>query len=655
MDSLSSKKGSCEATTTAAFEPSEAAATEDMSAYSNFCVIAWKLRSGLGRFLYSRSETGGWEQRVIEINGSSLQYYEIGEAHMNGKVRNRLDIVENQVQVQVASAKTPEAPTPHEVDIAFVPTSKKTKNEGQGDPLVQPPAANIDNKLHGNNKLTNQPQQHWKFCFEQQEDLMAFLEAVHNALEIHHQLEEKDAARFEHDFQAGDHIFRWEMIVCPPVIYPIQIHGIVLDAGRNCVVVADFGLTGYSRKQGEDFHHADDNQQTNVVLQAFRKLRPNQDQRLTIVALTDPHELRKWYRANYSESATSSHSHKNLEKIGQFMGKLQEGTQKFRQRRQQQQQQQQRSRANTEEDYSNPSGDDHLENHDKMNESSRTSRVTTFMSKLKLSLSSERMDSLDGTEEKQTKHSLNVDGGDNELPKAEIVDEPEVVPLSGSMAEKISPTKEIDTAESEDNNATVSTTASASTSTSAEQQQQQQGRKQTRPAKKASEELPRSDPTEIVLARANFVLEHEDVLPPYHIFFSNSECIATWCKTGRWSTLQTAVFLASNSVGGAKSATLTTIGLAATNALLAPVVALGGAVYVCAPMIILKKSQERWEEITNLMTDAFWQWAPPAIYVAAIEHWSGLAKERKAAVNTTTTAAAAAAAGKSSSTEMERK
>lgn len=44
-----------------------------------------------------------------------------------------------------------------------------------------------------------------------------------------------------------------------------------------------------------------------------------------------------------------------------------------------------------------------------------------------------------------------------------------------------------------------------------------------------SDELPRSDPAVLVLARTRFILEHgEEILPPYHIINSNSECIAVW-------------------------------------------------------------------------------------------------------------------------------
>uniref|UniRef100_A0A7S2HDC4 LRAT domain-containing protein n=1 Tax=Helicotheca tamesis TaxID=374047 RepID=A0A7S2HDC4_9STRA len=47
-----------------------------------------------------------------------------------------------------------------------------------------------------------------------------------------------------------------------------------------------------------------------------------------------------------------------------------------------------------------------------------------------------------------------------------------------------------------------------------------------------------SDPKEIVISRANFLLSNPSILPPYHAFTSNCECVAVWCKTGKWSTLQ---------------------------------------------------------------------------------------------------------------------
>jgi hypothetical protein len=139
------------------------------------------------------------------------------------------------------------------------------------------------------------------------------------------------------------------------------------------------------------------------------------------------------------------------------------------------------------------------------------------------------------------------------------------------------------------------------------------------------QKLPKSDPTEIVLARVNFLLEFgEDVLPPYHVFHSNSECIAVWCKTGRWSTLQAAIFLHSTAIGNAKSSMLLTASVAAAHVILVPALAVGGLAMVTAPWLILKQSKKHWDESTRKLTDLFWSLAEPAVFVAAIEHWSNL-------------------------------
>ena len=82
------------------------------------------------------------------------------------------------------------------------------------------------------------------------------------------------------------------------------------SAGRNCVVVADFGLTGYGKSQKkddpskkDDFHHASDKDQHSKIVAAFKKLRPNSDQRLHITTLTDPMDIRKWTKAHYDEKS----------------------------------------------------------------------------------------------------------------------------------------------------------------------------------------------------------------------------------------------------------------------------------------------------------------------------------------------------------------
>ena len=435
---------------------------------------AWKQRSGiLGASLTglaSRGTITQWELRSVVVAGTTLSYYKKGQEDATSP-RGIIDLVEAKVEAQVV-VPSPDAPTKNQCVIT-------------SDAL----------------------QLQWNFCFDQQDDLIAFLDVIHRILEKGGAYRPKDRARFEHDFHDGDHIFRWEMIVCPPVIYPIQIHGIVLAAGRNCVVVADFGLTGYGRKEGSDFNHEDDHQ-ANAILAAWKKLRPEQDQRLTISTLTDPREIRKWTRAKYDEESFFHRGHHGTETIKKLM--------------------------NT-------------------------------MNKIKITGSKDE-------------NSDNGEYSANDSPRQK---------------------RRHQLSKSEHSNSAVTTPL-------------------------ADLELPQADPTEIVLARANFLLEHMEALPPYHVFFSNSECIAVWCKTGRWSTLQTAVFLSTNSVGAAKSSIIATMGVAAAHAILAPVIAIGGLIWVSAPMVILKKSREKWEETTRIMTDLFWAQAPPAVFVAAIEHWAGL-------------------------------
>ena len=89
------------------------------------------------------------------------------------------------------------------------------------------------------------------------------------------------------------------------------------------------------------------------------------------------------------------------------------------------------------------------------------------------------------------------------------------------------------------------------------------------------------------------------------------------------------MFLATNSVGGAKSSTLGIIGIAAAHAVLVPLAVVGGLIWVSTPMLILKKSREKWEESTEKLTDLFWQSAPPEAFVCAIENWSSIAIEEE--------------------------
>jgi hypothetical protein len=90
-------------------------------------------------------------------------------------------------------------------------------------------------------------------------------------------------------------------------------------------------------------------------------------------------------------------------------------------------------------------------------------------------------------------------------------------------------------------------------------------------SRKELPKLQKSDPVAIVLARVRYLLSHQKDLPPHHLFFSNSECMAVWCKTGRWSTLQASIYLSSTAAGNLKTSILAATGAAkATTVVTAP-------------------------------------------------------------------------------------
>jgi len=146
------------------------------------------------------------------------------------------------------------------------------------------------------------------------------------------------------------------------------------------------------------------------------------------------------------------------------------------------------------------------------------------------------------------------------------------------------------------------------------------------------QKLPKSDPRQIVLARTKYILAQQDLpqsestLPPYHVLYSNSECLAVWCKTGKFSTLQAAVFLHSTAVGNAKSTVALTAAVGATQPWLIPLVGIYGIVAIGMPYYLLKRCHIKWKEGEKALTDGFWSTADPVVFVAAIENWSGLEK-----------------------------
>ena len=180
---------------------------------------------------------------------------------------------------------------------------------------------------------------------------------------------------------------------------------------------------------------------------------------------------------------------------------------------------------------------------------------------------------------------------------------------------------------------------------------QQQTPKSKDTNKKKDNDLPETDPGTLVVERVNFLLENQNLIPPWHALKSNSECLAVWCKTGRWSTYQVSGYLNTIFMGQAKtaatvaaaasSATVTVpaagymgwlgfttqVSLLALHPWLIPAIAGYGIASIGVPMYILKRCGKQWAQTTIDLNDEFWRQAPPDVFVDCIRKWSGLDDE----------------------------
>ena len=143
-----------------------------------------------------------------------------------------------------------------------------------------------------------------------------------------------------------------------------------------------------------------------------------------------------------------------------------------------------------------------------------------------------------------------------------------------------------------------------------------------------------SDPPEVVMKRVNFLLQQSkldvssSVLPKYHSIFANCECVAVWCKTGTWSTLQASSFLSHAAVGQVKGTAViataaasaqatvpaagmmgwlgftTTVPLMSVQPFLLPAICAYGAVTIGGPAAVLAYAKSSWKETTKRLNEA---------------------------------------------------
>jgi len=453
-------------------------------------------------------------------------------------------------------------------------------------------------------------------------------------------------------FEPGDHVIRWKVLKL--MLWPIQVHGIVLGVNKydGGIIIADFGWTS-SKAQNEN---ANGKTNEDSVMKAWNTQQCEQDhQRFRILTLTDPKDIKKWNKVNYGESLFAkkgkfkklsswiSKAPANIKKsftaksfnaktIGEEEGKnghikdTEDCSVSFHHLE---------SDKNIKESYSGSVADI------KDTEAKKSSPDTSVCDYCDSSVQTEMTEDLAYSQMISQANDIEKRSRSRRLKDQDL--EPKDLEILTSPWKNVDEMN--DEKEKNKPNARQSLKFSfpkvrwpLKRSSSKGESDDMSIQSIDPPTLRTVDEkcegekmkIPKSDPAEIVLARVNFVLGQQDLpdkissLPPYHIFYSNSECLAVWCKTGRFSTIQASVFLHSTAVGNAKSTFVFGSTVLATQPWLIPVVAGYGLVMVGMPYVYLKKCKKKWKESEHKLNDGFWADAKPEIFVKAIECWSGL-------------------------------
>ncbi len=406
--------------------------------------------------------------------------------------------------------------------------------------------------------------------------------------------EEESIAAYKHDLQVGDHVIRWKML---GYCYPIQVHGIVFSVRPDCVTIVDCGLSSsYSNEDrlGSSFDEPEKK----------KKSSKKERRRMNILSLVDAKEIKQWTKIRYGEEVELKVHSSNVTLRSKTKDK----------------------------NFQNDPGPSDAE----IEQSSSAG----------LELEEECLcDQAKIRKSPDKKLSRTSSGGAWLCSWQKKDDAPPAIEKNELKNDEIqSPTVPVEDA----------------------------------PPKHFNNlRLPTADPPILVLARLRFLLEYGEepfppsppndddntdnnnymkrskksrptLLPPHHLLYANSECIAVFCKTGRWSTLQASIFLHTSTFGNAKqTATMamflssqtvtvpasgfwgwfggtTTISLFSAQPWLVPALVGGGMVYVGLPMLMLWKAKSRWADTEKRLNDAFWSMYDSDITVGMIRCWSGL-------------------------------
>lgn len=260
-----------------------------------------------------------------------------------------------------------------------------------------------------------------------------------------------------HDFERGDHIMRWTNIL----IYPIQVHGIVLSSGHDIVSIVDFGASAPKpqNSQIQDSENLEDmvNSEDKAMMKACEQYRKDQvggTDRIHIITLTEEHEIKRWKKINYGEDLSRQKDWRWWRKA---------------------------------------------DDKDQCEEENGKKEIEIF-------------------EKTVTNDNLVKEGGTCENDIINPMDDS--IPNSTDLHPRTKSSWWKSCIANKDD-ATKSKGETPNSRTAQETQRKVPS-------------LPKSDPEQLVLSRVRYLLNNPQELPPHNILFSNSECIAVWCKTGKF-------------------------------------------------------------------------------------------------------------------------
>merc|ERR1719457_397331 len=97
---------------------------------------------------------------------------------------------------------------------------------------------------------------------------------------------------------------RWSNIL----IYPVQVHGIVLSASSDIITIVDFGLTATKSQKNNKISESENledmvNQEDKAMVDACEQYRKDNvgKERINILTLSGEKEINRWKKVNYGE------------------------------------------------------------------------------------------------------------------------------------------------------------------------------------------------------------------------------------------------------------------------------------------------------------------------------------------------------------------